>query len=131
MTKIKIGKREIELVFNLDSWIEMGDNGLSMANMDELIGAEAVKQHEGDVIRRIITLARVLGNQGEELAGRERDLTDEGLRKMLKPAQILPLKLAVIGEINRGMSMETNEKKEGEERDLVLEEINQKKTASE
>lgn len=130
MTKIKIGGREIELVFNLDSWIELGDNGLSIANMDELIGAEAVKEHEGDVIRRIITLARILGNQGEELAGRERDLTDEGLRKLLRPAQVLHLKIAVINEINKGMGMETKEKKEGEERDLVLEEINQKKTAS-
>lgn len=130
MTKIKIGGREIGLVFNLDSWIELGDNGLSIANMDELIGAEAVKEHEGDVIRRIITLARILGNQGEELAGRERDMTDEGLRKLLRPAQVLHLKIAVINEINKGMDMETKEKKEGEERDLVLEEINQKKTAS-
>ena len=130
MTKIKIGGREIGLVFNLDSWIELGDNGLSIANMDELIGAEAVKEHEGDVIRRIITLARILGNQGEELAGRERDMTDEGLRKLLRPAQVLHLKIAVINEINKGMDMETKEKKEGEERDLVLEEIKQKKTAS-
>lgn len=131
MTKIKLKGRELELVFNLDSWMELGDTGFSMAKMDELIGNDAAREHEGDVLRRIITIARILANQGEELKGKERGITDEELKKLLKPAQMLALKLAVIGEINKGMAMETKEKKEGEERDLVLEEINQKKTSAE
>ena len=82
-----------------------------------------------DAIRAVVTLTRILGNQGLEMNGEDRDLTDEWLRKRIRPGQLIYLKVAIATEVDAGMSMETNERKEGEERDLVLEEINQKKTS--
>ena len=129
MTKIKIGGRVIPLYFNLDAFFEMAENGLNLASVRELFSKEAQMERYLDVLKAVITLARILGNQGLEMNGEDRDLTDEWLRKRIRPGQLINLKIAIATEVDAGMSMETNERKEGEERDLVLEEINQKKTS--
>ena len=129
MTKIKIGGRVIPLLFNLDAFFEMNECGLGLASVRELFNREAQKERYLDVVKATITLIRILGNQGLEMDGGERDLTDQWLRKRLRPGQLINLIVAIASEVDIGMSMETNERKEGEERDLVLEEINQKKTS--
>ena len=129
MTTIKIGGRKIPLYFNLDAFFEMAENGLTLASVRELFSKEAQMDRYLDVLKAVITLARILGNQGLEMNGEDRDLTDEWLRKRIRPGQLINLKIAIATEVDAGMSMETNERKEGEERDLVLEEINQKKTS--
>ena len=44
--------------------------------------------------------------------------------------ELFAIKLAVINEIDTAMEMETKKENPDEPRDLVLEEINQKKTAN-
>lgn len=129
MISIKIGGRSIPLLFNLQAFFEMKENDLSLSNLRELFSKEAQQDKYFEVLAAVVTITRILGNQGLEMAGQEHDLTDIWLRKHLRPGQILPLKVAIAKEVDAGMSMETNERKENEERDLVLEEINQKKTS--
>lgn len=129
MTKIKVGGRVIPLLFNLDAFFEMAENSLNLNSIKELFSRDAQMNRYMDAIKAVVTLTRILGNQGLEMNGEERDLTDEWLRKHVRPGQLINLKVAIATEVDAGMSMETNERKEGEERDLVLEEINQKKTS--
>lgn len=130
MTTVKIAGREIPLVFNLDSWFEMEDAGLKLSELNVIFSRENTIEKPLEVIKATLTIARIFGNQGLELRGDERDITDEWLRKSVKPSQVMHLRMAVIDEIDKGMGMETHETKEGQERDLVLEEINQKKTSA-
>jgi hypothetical protein len=79
------------------------------------------------MLRSLVAMVRIMGNEGLELDGQPKDLTDEWLKKNIRPGQMLDIKVAVITEIDKGMRLETVEHKENEERDLVLEEINKKK----
>ena len=127
MTELTIGKRKIPLVFDMDSWIEIEENVCALSRLNEVVDQHNMQGRKSDMLRSLVAMVRIMGNEGLELDGQSRDLTDEWLKKNIRPAQMLDIKVAVITEIDKGMRLETVEHKENEERDLVLEEINKKK----
>lgn len=131
MTEISIGGRNIPLVFNYDAWAEMEETVCKLANLDEVLNsdnrAKEPAEKTNDSKARFARLLAVLGNQGLEMDGKERDLTEKWVRKNIRPAQYVELKMAVIREIDDGMRMETETKDPNAPRDLVLEEIDKKK----
>ena len=128
MTELTIGKRKIPLVFDMDSWIEIEENVCALSRLNEVVGQHNMQGRKSDMLRSLVAMVRIMGNEGLELDGQPKDLTDEWLKKNIRPGQMLDIKVAVITEIDKGMRLETVEYKENEERDLVLEEINKKKT---
>ena len=127
MTELTIGKRKIPLVFDMDSWIEIEENVCALSRLNEVVDQHNMQGRKSDMLRSLVAMVRIMGNEGLELDGQSRDLTDEWLKKNIRPGQMLDIKVAVITEIDKGMRLETVEHKENEERDLVLEEINKKK----
>ena len=130
MTEVTIAGRRIPLVFNVDSWDEMERTVVVLAKVNDVLALRKNTEKTSTQLSDLISLIRIFGNQGLELDGQERDLTDQWLKKNIKPSQLFAIKLAVINEIDTAMEMETKKENPDEPRDLVLEEINQKKTAN-
>ena len=101
-----------------------------LAKVNDVLALRKNTEKTSTRLSDLISLIRIFGNQGLELEGQERDLTDAWLKKNIKPSQLFAIKLAVINEIDTAMEMETKKENPDEPRDLVLEEINQKKTAN-
>lgn len=120
--KIKIGEREIPLRFRMRQFMEIEEEIGNLAEIKKLV-------LEGDHrVRNVITMIRILGNAGLKAAGGPADLTNEWLEENMDPYAIMGYQLAVIGCLaNETKSEAAEEKNEHTERDLVLEEIEQKK----
>ena len=117
---IDIGGRTIPLTFSMSEFAEMEEQIGTLSLIDELL----LKGKQR--IRNVVAALRILGNAGLKAAGGTPDLTDEWLFAHTSPRRLAEYQTAIFGAINEGMAMET---KEGEERDLVLEEIERKKEA--
>lgn len=118
MTNIKIGGRDIPLLFNMPQY----------EALEEAVGilsdTPALFLKGRNRIKNIAIAIRVMGNGGLEAAGEKPDLTDEWVLKNMRPAWLRTYQIAVLAAITAGMHMEIQEEKE---RDLVLEEIERKK----
>lgn len=127
MARIKIGGREIPLLFDMVSWAQMDAEVCTLARINEVLGYDRENKTSTSV-RDMVSIVRILGNEGLECAEEATDLTDKWLMKNMKPAQFSDVRMAVITAIDEGMATETQGKKGADEpRDLVLEEINKKK----
>lgn len=118
MTNIKIGGRDIPLLFEMPQYAEL----------EEAVGilsdTPALFLKGKSRIKNIAVALRVLGNGGLAAKGEKPDLTDEWVLKNMCPGQLRTYQIAVLAAITDGMRMETQEEKE---RDLVLEELERKK----
>ena len=128
MTEITIAGRTIPLVFNMDSWIKIEDEVCAFADVRELLFQ---RRGEGrkSMTKTVVELARIMGNEGLELDGKEPDLSSEWLRKNMEPHLFRQYILKIVEEFSKAMHVEFDDPDGNKERDLVLEEINQKKTA--
>ena len=72
-------------------------------------------------------LVRILGNAGLEETGKEPDLTDRKIMKMMKPIDIVDAVNACLDAMNEGMESEIPEKEKEGPVDVTLEEMNRKK----
>ena len=139
MTEIKIGGRTVPLLYTTFEMIaiqeEIGCTAFQLR--DEVFGIRQEDEDDptsitfgivkdGEKIRKLGTMIRILGNAGLEEKGEEADLTDKWILRQMKPAMILPYCVAVMAEINEGNRIEKTEKKEGPV-DEILEEENAKK----
>ena len=128
MTEISIAGRVIPLVFNMDSWITIEDEVCAFADIRELLFQKPGANRKS-MTKTVVELIRILGNEGLELAGKEGDLTSEWLRKNMEPHLFRQYVFKVVEEFSKAMHVEFEDPDGNKERDLVLEEINQKKTA--
>jgi len=128
MHELKIGGRVIPLVFNWDSWSEMERDVCALSKLRSALDQRRSEKLTSDAVDIITGIIRVLGNQGLELSGQPRDLTDKWLRQNLRPREMTIYRDAVVDEIDGEMASEENRRDPDAERDLVLEEINEKKT---
>lgn len=127
MTEIKIAGRVIPLVFDMVSWTKMDAEVCTLARINDVL-SYGKGNKTSTSIRELVSIVRILGNEGLEEAGQTPDLTDEWLLKKLRPAQVKDVRTAIIDVIDEAMDIETQDKKkDGEPVDLVLEEINKKK----
>lgn len=127
MAEIKIAGRVIPLVFDMVSWTKMDAEVCTLARINDVL-SYGKENKTSTSIRELVSIMRILGNEGLEEAGQTPDLTDEWLLKKLRPAQVGVVRKAIIAVIDEAMDIETQDKKkDGEPVDLVLEEINKKK----
>ena len=119
---LKIGKREIPLRFRMNQFIELEEE---LGNLGEIREKLTTDRHR---LKNLIFCIRVLGNAGLKAAGKEPDLTDEELREIMEPHQLMAYQVAVLGCLSKENKSEAQqERDENTERDLVLEEIDAKK----
>ena len=121
-TKITIGGREIPMRFRMDQFAEAEETVGNMGKITELI-IEGKRR-----VRNVVSLIRIMGNAGLKKAGEKPDLTDEWLMENMEPHRLKDYQEAVINCLKAEEQSEAKtEMNENEERDLVLEEIEQKK----
>ena len=119
---INIGDRKIPLRFRMNQFIEIEETIGNLGEIRELILKGKNR------LRNLISVTRILGNAGLKAAGQEADLTDEWLTENMDPHALMAYQIAVIGCLSKESESEAAaEENESKERDLVLEEINQKK----
>ena len=120
--KLKIGEREIPLRFRMNQFIEIEEEVGNLGEVRELI----LKGRQR--LRNLIKVIRILGNAGLKNAGEEADLTDEWLKENMDPHALMAYQIAAIGCLSKETESEAaKEESEEKERDLVLEEIEEKK----
>lgn len=120
MYSITVGGREIPLRYKMPELADMEEAIGTMDNFQELILRGRRR------IRNITAAIRIMGNSGLAHSGQTADLTDDWLLDHLETWNLRSYQIAVLGAFSEGWKMETNEETE---RDLVLEEIERKKTA--
>lgn len=119
---LNIGDRTIPLYFGMDEFIEIEETIGNLGELRDLI----LKGRQR--LRNMIGAIRILGNAGLKREGKEADLTDEWLKENMDPHALMAYQIAVLACLQRdGESQAVNEENENKERDLVLEEIQQKK----
>lgn len=119
---LNIGDRTIPLYFGMNEFIEIEETIGNLGELRDLI----LKGRQR--LRNMIGAIRILGNAGLKREGQEADLTDEWLRENMDPHALMAYQIAVLACLHRdGESQAVNEENENKERDLVLEEIQQKK----
>lgn len=125
MVKIEISGREIPLVWNMSAWVTVEDEVCAFTEIrDVLFGKN--KSGKG-VTKLTVELIRILGNEGLSLKGEKADLTTEWLLKNIRPARFHALTMQVIDAFAEGMEIKVNTRSPHAERDLVLEEVQEKK----
>lgn len=120
--RIKIGDREIPLRFRMNQFIEIEETIGNLGEVRDLI----LKGKQR--LRNLVSIIRIMGNAGLKHEGQEADLTDEWLRENMEPHALMAYQIVVLGCLSKeSESQAVNEDNENKERDLVLEEINEKK----
>ena len=119
---LNIGDRKIPLRFKMNQFAEIEEEVGNLGEVRKMI------LNGKQRIRNLVTVIRILGNAGLKKAGEEPDLTDEWLNENMDPHALMAYQLAVIACLSKeGESQAAAEENENKERDLVLEEINEKK----
>lgn len=119
---LNIGDRTIPLYFGMDEFIEIEETIGNLGELRDLI----LKGRQR--LRNMIGAVRILGNAGLKREGKAADLTDEWLKENMDPHALMAYQIAILACLHRdGESQAVSEENENKERDLVLEEIEQKK----
>ena len=119
---INIGDRTIPLRFRMNQFMEIEEEVGYLGDIKDLLlkGKQRV--------RNTISVIRILGNAGLAHEGKEPDLTDEWLKENMEPHALMAYQIAVIGCMSKeSESQAAAEEKKDEARDLVLDQINEKK----
>ena len=120
--RIKIGERDIPLKFTMR---EFGDIEEQIGNLGEI---RKLILEDKKRSRNLVAVLRILGNAWLKAEGKEPDLTDDWLLEEMDPHLLMAYQLAVLACMSRDTESEAaKEENESKERDLVLEEINEKK----
>lgn len=120
--KVNIGGREIPLRFRMNQFIQIEEEVGNLMEVREMI------LNGKQRLRNLVKVVRILGNGGLKHAGEKDDLTEEWLTEYMDPHALMVYQIAVMGCLSQESESEAA-KEEGEEkeRDLVLEEIEEKK----
>ena len=121
MIRYNVGGRELALAFTLSA----------MAEMEEAFGEEGLISNGGlgtTTIKgkNLAKTIEILANTGEELEGRERNVTAHWVALHIRPGRLLDAQKAVFAALQDGMRMENDEDNGDEEVDEVLEELRKK-----
>ena len=119
---LNIGDRKIPLRFKMNQFAEIEEEVGNLGEVRKMI------LNGKQRIRNLMKVIRILGNAGLKHAGEEDDLTEEWLNENMDPHALMAYQLAVIACLSKeSESQAAQEENENKERDLVLEEINEKK----
>ena len=119
---LNIGDRKIPLRFKMNQFAEIEEEVGNLGEVRQMILKGKNR------VRNIMTVIRILGNAGLKHDGEAADLTDEWLSENMDPHAIMGYQIAIIACLSKGGESEAvKEEEENKERDLVLEEIYEKK----
>lgn len=140
MTEIKIGERTVPLYYTTYEMIAIQNEigctayqlrdevfGIWQEDEDDPTSVRFEIVSDGEKLKKLGTLIRILGNAGLEEQGAEPDLTDKWILRNIRPAMILPYCVAVMAEINAGNEILTGNEEQQGPVDETLEEQNAKK----
>lgn len=126
MVKIEIAGREIPLVWDMTAWVTVEDEVCAFTEIRDVLFGKGAKSGRG-VTKLTVELIRILGNEGLLLNGGQADLTNGWLLMNIRPARFHDLTMKVIDAFAEGMEIKVNKRDPHAERDLVLEEVQEKK----
>ena len=119
---LNIGERKIPLRFKMNQFAEIEEEVGNLGEVRKMI------LNGKQRIRNLMKVIRILGNAGLKHAGEQADLTEEWLNENMDPHALMAYQIAVIACLSKeSESQAAQEENENKERDLVLEEINEKK----
>jgi len=119
---LNIGDRHIPLRFRMNQFAEIEEEVGNLGEVRKMI------LNGKQRIRNLMKVIRILGNAGLKHAREKDDLTEEWLSENMDPHALMAYQLAVIACLSKDSESEAAiEENENKERDLVLEEINEKK----
>lgn len=133
MTEVTIAGRKIPLLYNVRSWIKIEKEVCALALLNRVMRGRPDKEgaYTTDKLEKQIAVIRILGNEGLSKEKQQPDLTDEWLIDNIdSPALLVSIRIAACEEIDKAFATETEKSDPNEPRDLVLEDINRKKTSS-
>ena len=117
MTTIKVGGRELALDFTIEAMDRMETVLGESVDLGNLQKSVVDKTGDRKVLIGIIwAMAKPSDGQGEPVSR-------EWLARNIHPGCLVKLRLAALNAMTEGMTMETEERDEDEEVDVVLEEI--------
>ena len=119
---LNIGERKIPLRFKMNQFAEIEEEVGNLGEVRKMI------LNGKQRIRNLMKVIRILGNAGLKHAGEQADLTEDWLNENMDPHALMAYQIAVIACLSKeSESQAAQEENENKERDLVLEEINEKK----
>ena len=141
MKEIKIGKREIPLLYSTYEMLAIQEEigctafqlreevfGIRQEDEDDPMSIRMECVTDPEKTKKLGTLIRILGNAGLEENGEKGDLTDKWILRNMKPALIMAYAVAAMAVIVEGNRIEAPEAEEQQGPvDEVLEEQNAKK----
>lgn len=119
---LNIGEKKIPLRFKMNQFAEIEEEVGNLGEVRKMI------LNGKQRIRNLMKVIRILGNAGLKHAGEQADLTEDWLNENMDPHALMAYQIAVIACLSKeSESQAAQEENENKERDLVLEEINEKK----
>ena len=119
---LTIGGRVIPLRFRMNQFIELEEELGNLGEIRDMILKDRKR------LRHIVKVILVLGNAGLKHAGEEPDLTEDWLRENMEPHALMAYQIGILACLTEETKSEAaKEEGESKERDLVLEEIQEKK----
>lgn len=128
MKEVKVGGRVLALAFTLEAMDEME------SAFGKAIDLEDVKETivDGTSDRKnLVKCLYVMAKEGAALNGETLDIDEKWISRYMRPGDIPRMRIAIMETVADGMRMETAEGDEGEEVDLVLEELKKNQVADE
>ena len=122
---VEIEGRKIPLRYTTRGLIAIEDE----LNMDASELQDALNNMRKKNTRKVVSILRILGNEGLRLAGETPDLTDEYLLDHIGMNELILYRVGALAAVAKGMLMETDHTDE-EKQDVVLNEILKKNTGS-
>lgn len=127
METIRIGKREIEPLFDLAAWEMIEER---FGDLNTALGKLNNKEDAKECRKATIALAAILCKNAMEAGGEESDVTEEAMRRAIPIKRVGDVRLAVVLAINKGFKSDYDPADEAPV-DVVLEELAKKNNPEE
>ena len=122
---VRIGERIVPLRLTMRGIVQIEDE----LDMDIEEARTKLNELKKKDTKMMISILRILGNEGLRLKGETADLTDEVIMDSVSPYERDIYRIGALAAVTKGMFMETDNSYE-EKQDVVLNEILKKNTVS-
>ena len=134
MAEITLKGRRIPLLYTVYEMKQVQEEICSLGDFQYVVfGRNREDEHDqskygsAEHLAAIAKLIRIMGNAGLEEAGEEPNLTEKGIMRAIRPANIPDYISACADALNEGMSSEYPKEEAEGPVDVTLEEMNKKK----
>lgn len=134
MAEITLKGRRIPLLYTVYEMKQVQEEICSLGDFQYVVfgrnrddESDQSKYGSAEHLAAIAKLIRIMGNAGLEEAGEEPNLTEKGIMRAIRPANIPDYISACADALNEGMSSEYPKEEAEGPVDVTLEEMNKKK----